>query len=199
MKTLSMIFAVFAMTLPFTGIAGAQNQGGGTLNVKVTNTPLPVTAPAPLPVTAPAPLPVTVVPPAQPATVTCKLTLGAGSALSPFNSAYSGGSRLVCPQGTSSISLRRVIYDPDNGGVVPSSQNVAGYRLLLGIANGNLYDDPSPTLIAMLTEGAPEKTFGDPFLVNVNQSISFNLSCFSGIAGVVTTCGGVVYVVGTPQ
>jgi hypothetical protein len=172
--------------------ANAQNQGNVT-SMKIVN-------PLPIPITANTPLPVSVVPPAQAATVTCKITVGRGSSSSPFEvTGGKGTALLVCPQGVSSIDVRRVIYDADALASGSGSTNAAGYRLLLGISDQYLGVDPSPTLIALLTEGAPEKALSDPILINLNQSVSYSVSCFSGIAGLNTTCGGAVFLIGTPH
>jgi hypothetical protein len=112
---------------------------------------------------------------------------------------------LSCPSGTSAIDVRRVIYNPDSN--LTGASSIAGYRLLFAIGSiaapsfqDILTSIPNPTLFAVFTEGAPEKSFTEPVRVNTGASFpgyAVRLTCFSGIITVFPTCGGSLYLIGT--
>jgi hypothetical protein len=179
------------LPLPVTGsttvsgtVAATQS---GTWNVGVTGTPnVNVANPAT------APVPVTLISPASSPSVTCTVTFnnGGGNGL-PFTSGGQvfGPANLVkCPTGTSAIDVKRIIYDPDN----TFTQNLAGYRTLLGFASTFLDSDPNATVLALFTEGSPEKTFTEPIRLDVTTvpGIAIKSACFSGLASANVTCGG---------
>jgi len=161
---------------------------------------------------ASAPVPVSIAPSAPEPSVTCTAEFGSeGPSPTPFldslgaPAASSGPLSIIkCPTGVNGVKVKRVVYDPDGTATsnpIFVSKMVATYRTILGFtpANADRFDT-STTVIAMLTNGSPEKAVDPPITLMMNGAgrLLMKRSCTSGIAGFFPTCGGIYYLIGAP-
>jgi hypothetical protein len=139
-------------------------------------------------------------------TVTCFLSLGGTAG---GGSPFSGGavtsapiSALQCPTGVTAIDVQRVLYDPYGiaGGATPSV-NVANYTMVIAVAPAGQpsFIGTDAQILAMVSNGAPEKSLSQPVRLdkNTRNILVESLSCSSGVVGFNAACGGVVYFIGT--
>ena len=206
--TLAVLAFAFATSSHAAGPTGLPD----ALNVNVTNTPLPVTGtvsgsvaitnePNVFVTNTPAnAVPVTVIPSSPSPTVTCVADIGRGSAGSPYSGITSRTplAGLNCPSNVSAIDLQSVFYEPSAGSL--PSQNVASFWSNIGLNNGTGFTIEH--LIAATSSGTPVGLVSPPVRLDMDDpsgtAIIFNGRCFSGIAGVNSSCGGLLYLVGTP-
>ena len=187
--------SVLALTAAFVSTqALAQSKTGlpDALNVNVTNT-------------ASSPVPVQIVSPAS--SITCYLPFGRTGGSTPFSGSGSVSSsnmgNLICPTDITAIDAHRVVYDPGAGvGNALESVNVAAYTMLIALRDdtGGGEIGTEAQIIAILTNGAPEKLLSPPVRLDKNsgKQLALSKTCTSGIADFGAGCGGAIYFIGTP-
>ena len=198
MLKLKATLSVLALTAAFVSTQGfAQGKTGlpDALNVNVTNT-------------ASSPVPVQIVSPAS--SITCYTGFfGRSGSSSPFAGSgqftTGGVGNVQCPSGITAIDVHRVLYDPgtDIGLAIPSL-NVAACTVVIALRDGGSTETDGigtdGQIMAMLTNGAPEKLLSPPVRLDKNsgKQLAVSMTCTSGIATYNPGCGGAIYFIGTP-
>ena len=175
------VVLVTAMLTMFGAAGHAQGPPNRPVPVEVTNVPLPVR----------------VVPPANELTVTCTRSTASGGGSGEYFSGGSAGpvSSVTCPEGIQRVLIRHVSYEPS------ASLSAWNYRVMIAISPDVGIVPPTADLLAMLSNGSPERELARPRLLDLSSTESFSsrVECFSGLAGVaVNNCGGRIRLVGTP-
>jgi hypothetical protein len=145
------------------------------------------------------PVPVSVVAPVSQPSVTCYHILGVGISGTPVAGGGSGfpASGLTCQKaGIVRLMVRRVLVVPDTA----SATNVVHYRYVVYLGPNSNASQQESEVLAILTDGSPERQLATPRLVDFSASEYFTVlgTCSSGVSGINTSCGGRLVLVGTP-
>jgi hypothetical protein len=144
-------------------------------------------------------VPVTVLPPAKGATVQCTFDFNSGLFPQPYT--IGGASPLIsqldCPSGVSVLELERIAIRP----LGASPHFVAAFGL------SNQLGDRMRELIAMISNGSPERVLQRPVRLNLlgTDRLHLSVTCGTGIpnpnvivnSGTGSDCSGQLFLMGT--
>jgi hypothetical protein len=148
------------------------------------------------------PVPVVAVPQTAAPQVTCRFILT--SVTQPFARGFmedqarslSLSSFLLCPPGVNALDVTRVSYNPFAG---LASRNVSQALIAVGLSSKAVGGEVVP--FAVLSMSNPEAVPTEPVRIDkqTTEGLTSQLSCSSGVASAPPTCGGVLYLTGTPR